>query len=146
MNIPKELYEISELLHTQNNRCTADPIFMLQEKRRVYGLSHEYSNELVWIDMEDGCDELPDPENDEQEIEYENNEFYELVGFYDEWIDVKPFFTEKAALNYIDYNSHRHSGELRTYAESLYRNPEMIAIRNFLLSLTNQRTEPQQKQ
>ena len=95
MSIPEELIEISKCLQQQNNRCTADPVFIVQEKRRMYGLSHEYSDELVWIDMEDGCDELPDPENDEQETEYENNEFYELVGFYDEWINVQTFFTER---------------------------------------------------
>ena len=43
------LKEAKELLTTQNNRCTRDPIYCIMEKRRIYGFSEDYSSDFVWV-------------------------------------------------------------------------------------------------
>jgi predicted CopG family antitoxin len=42
------LKEAKHLLNTQDNRCTRDPIYCIMEKKRIYGLSEDYSSDYVW--------------------------------------------------------------------------------------------------
>jgi len=79
-------------MHTQDNRITADPIFVVQERKGRNG----------------------------------------------HFCDVTFCFTDVGAQNYIDVNGHNHRGELRIFVKSLWRNAEMIAVRNHLMSLTEE--------
>lgn len=126
-----ELHEIAKELKTQDNRFTSDPIFLVQEKVRIYGMDMNYSGDGQWMhnDGEPVDEEIAaelDPWGD-----YDN---YELVGYLDQWQFVQPFFTEKSAQQYIDSNSYRH-GELRIYVQSGYRNPEFQAMRKFAMQI-----------
>lgn len=132
-----KLKSIGELLRTQDNRCTSDPFFLVQESRRFYGVDTDYSDKEVWLHI-DG-DEVTDEKEIEALEENERNDVknpdHYKVGYLDRWEYVTGCFTEQACKDYIATNSHRHKGELRIYADSLYRNPEMIAVRNALLAL-----------
>lgn len=59
------------------------------------------------------------------------------VGYIDIWEVISCFFTEKGAEKYLQENSHRFSHYIKTdiYVDTLYRNTEMIAVREFLLSI-----------
>lgn len=135
----EKLKEIQHELKTQDNRITADPIFLVEECIRIYGMDKSYADDdqIIWYH----CDGM-EADEDEKAIldELEENcekieDCWKKVAFMDKWIPVQSFFTEKAALEYIERNKHRHSGKLRTYADSLYRNPEMKMIRDYILNI-----------
>lgn len=144
--IPQALRDIAANLATQDNCCTSDGIWLVQKKVRQTGLDPEYSDSYIWIDHVNDYIEVTDPKEIERLEELsekwtltkdEQEEFncYLKTGYIDRWETVQPFFTEVEADRYIAANRHRHDGQLRTYVEWGGRNPEWMAIRNFLLSL-----------
>lgn len=72
------LKKCKELLNTQDNRCTANPIYAFQCKKRIYGISRYHTDEYVWYEL--GGDVYDVWETDEELYEYLMDEFYdELV-------------------------------------------------------------------
>lgn len=120
-NAGARLQEIAARLRTQDNRITENPMFCVQQKRRVTGLHRDYSDNTVWI--LDG--EKVDPET-EGAREY---------GIQDHWETVMTAFTEDGCKEYLRLNGH-NLREPRIYVESFNRCPEMIAIREWLLALS----------
>jgi hypothetical protein len=121
--IETTLVKIGEEILKQDNRCTAYPIFQVRGKRRIYGMDPDYTDNPVWVDLENECEEVDPPDD-------ENNTSLLKTGYVEIWEVITCAFTEKACLEYIEKNKHRHSSyvKLDVYADSLYRNPEMIAI------------------
>lgn len=136
MNLPS-LSSIGQNLRTQNNRMTADPIFLVQQKVRDYGLDTDYadSHEITWIDQDS---EVDASERIRLEAEYDKTldipDGYHRTAFRDRWETVQPFFTEQGAKDYIAINGH-NLREPRIYVDSAYRNAEWQAIRAFLMDL-----------
>ena len=141
--------EIGALLKTQDNRITADPIFIVQERHRVYGMDSDYADDYhyEWLDVDSG-DRIP--ATPEQSIKLDRRRagdlptrvycdnvgeslLFERVWYTDIWINVQPFFTEAAAQTWIKCNQHNYERPLRVYAESAYNNPEWKAIRKWLM-------------
>jgi hypothetical protein len=116
-----ELQLIGERLRTQDNRITQNPMFCVQQKRRIYGLDPRWTDNTVWYRngemVEDGTEENA-----------------ERVGYLDYWETVMVAFTEGGCNEYLRQNGHNLK-EPRIYVESFNRCPEMIAIRDFLMSL-----------
>ena len=145
IDIPRDILDIAERLRTQDNRITADPIFVVQEEKRVYGMDASYSDNIAWLHA-DECHEVDAKlarrleklfwDSCEPKTQKRIDERYTRTGYFDEWVNVQPFFTEDAADAYCDTQKHRHKGKLRVFADSAYRNPEWRAVRKFLLSLT----------
>lgn len=125
--------ETQKQLNDQDNAITADPLFIVQQRNRVYGIDLEYAPEAAWFYTEDSEYEEATPlEARVLDASDEVPEFWEKIGYYDSWEYVQPFFTRKAAEKYIEANRHRLT-DPRVFVESLYRNPEMQAIRSALL-------------
>lgn len=126
-----ELAEIGERLRTQDNRGTNNPMFCVQGRRRVFGLDPKWCDDPVWIDTEDGARQVDPPEDEENPPE-----FYEKTGYFDYWETLAVCFTEKGCEDHLALNGHnyRHFEEVRIYAESFHRNPEMVAVLEFLKS------------
>lgn len=127
--------EIGERLRTQDNRITADPMFLVQELKRHYGIDTDYSDDIAWRSAE--YDEVSPAKSKKLEAKYRAgcsvpNE-YTRTAYRDEWTYVMCFFTEAAADFYIKTKSHHHNGKLRTYAGSAHDNPEWKAIRKLLM-------------
>ena len=142
--IPQTLLDIATNLATQDSRMTNNPQFLVQKKARHTGMDLDYSDNHIWIDGNgeevidqneidrlDDLDHLAFPSKEET-LELVRNT---KTGYIDRWETVQPFFTEVEANHFIEANKHRHNGELRTYVDSAYHNPEWQAVRNFLLSL-----------
>lgn len=134
-----ELPQIGERLRTQDNRITADPIFLVQELKRTYGIDTGYDPKIAWL-HDDEYVEVDGTKFVELEDAYaesgeDNPPGYRRVGYAETWEYVQPFFTEAAADAYIKAMRHRHSGQLRTYADSAYRNWEWQAVRKSLMEL-----------
>lgn len=127
---------IGERMRTQDNRITSHPMFLVQRKRRIYGIDPDCDPLIAWLHSDESV------EVDKESAEYmehvfqergEETEGYRRVGYAEEWEYVMCFFTEAAADDFIAHNAHRHDGELRTYVDSGHRNPEWQAVREHLL-------------
>lgn len=126
------LGEIADRLKTQDNRSTKYPIFQVRGLRRIYGMDLDYCDDPVWIDTEDGAIEV-DPPDDEDDP----GDYIIQTGYIDVWEVLAVFFTEEGCKEHLRMMGHRyrHYREVDIYVDSLYRCPEMLTIRNFLLSL-----------
>jgi hypothetical protein len=135
--VPDWLHEIAERIRTQDNRATAHPIFVVQEKVRDYGYDTDYTDDTVWLDDYQNHHEATEEEARQlDDGTLDPDDGWTKVGYHDRWEFVQPFFTEAAADRYIETNGHRHSGVLRVYADSAYRNTEWIRLREWLKALT----------
>lgn len=117
------LSRIKRRLSEQDNRSTESPIFLLQEKC-YYLTTSDYVEEIAWVDTEG---HLYHEEPDKEEVE-DYEEVY--VGHY--WQTKECFFTEQAAKDHQKSRGYAYN-KTRIYAESLYKNPEMKFIREFLM-------------
>jgi hypothetical protein len=131
------LMDIARRLRDQDNRCTHEPMFCVQQKRREVGFDPAYSSETVWINMQSGdYEEVPPETPDAQEF-----------GYKDYWETVMVCFTLSGCQDYLKANGHNLK-ETRIYVESFSRCDEMIRIRHALLALlcgTAQSKEPTTK-
>lgn len=127
-----DLIELSNRIKTQDNRCTAYPIFQVRGLRRIYGIDADFTDSHVWLD-EEGY-EIEGPVDEENPPEGAVK-----TGYMETWQVIQEFFSEESALEFQARNAHRHSHYVRTdvYVDSLYRNPEMIAVRDHLINLSD---------
>lgn len=158
-----ELADIGERIVADNHvngHCTADPVFVVQERKRVYGIDTEYDPLIEWQhgDEYTALDEAQaklaedffqetgwepkfiaagvafgnyiDPEPARDTDDYVSD--LKRVGYVEYWEFVQPFFTEASAEHFIATNSHNYSKGLRVYVDSAYRNWEWQAIRAYL--------------
>lgn len=142
----EELLEISKLMREQDNRSTQYPIFIVVEKKKIYGVDENWSNgrerkedydeplcdrceaiaEGNGPDIPDECDDCPS-----DAFVYYREEDHEpnlMAGF---------FLTEKACKNHIEYNDY-HYTKPSSYVVSAWRNPEMVAVMQSILKLTGE--------
>lgn len=140
-NIPPELRAIGELLRTQDNRVTDQPMFIVQEKRIVIGFDPDYSQgdeDIVW--WIDDCQYfMGDELFEKMERAYEETsdipENWHRHGFTTEWVYVTACFTEQGCKDYLAKNGHNLK-EPRIYADGSYRNAEFRLIRDWLMTLS----------
>jgi hypothetical protein len=119
------LMDIARRLRDQDNRCTHEPMFCVQQKRREVGFDPAYSSETVWVNMQSGdYEEVPPETPGAQEF-----------GYKDYWETVMVCFTEQGCQDYLKANGHNLK-ETRIYVESFSRCDEMIRIRHALLALS----------
>jgi ADP-ribose pyrophosphatase YjhB (NUDIX family) len=129
------LHEIGRALLTQNNRATDAPIFIVEEKHRVYGFDTAYSDDVAWLDTD--SEEASPEEHARLEAGWEESsdepDGWTRTAYQDEWRFVTACFTEAGCQQYIQRNGHNHRGELRIYAAGSYRNEEFRTVRTFLM-------------
>jgi len=134
------LTEISKLLHTQDNRITDQPIFVVQRKVRDWGFKNGYAENFAWLDSSNEYCEADKKQARILDRAYERGKdtgAWQKVGYRDRWEFVTACFTEQGCKDYIRLNGH-NLGETRIYADSSYRNNEFRLVRNFLLGLTRE--------
>lgn len=105
----EDLERIAHELNTQDNRITADPLFCVFQKERIYGITRGYSDTF------------------EQDDDGEKFYYFERDCF------VNAHFTEKAAKEHIRINGHNLKSPF-IFVTSLWRCEEMKNIRNALAS------------
>ena len=133
------LIHMSEQVRTQDNLATRNPIFMVQRRRRIYGMNTEWVDDVAWM-SEDGEYEATGDERMELEEWFiktgdDEHNGYHRVGYIDIWENIQPFFTREGAERYLRDNEHNLKPEAQIYVESGYRNTEWQAIRALLLRL-----------
>jgi len=130
---------IGEKLRVQDNRATSHPIFVVQQRLRIYGFDPTYGDRIAWLDDEK---EVKGSLALSLEAGYEKNHHepdgYTRTAYRDEYEFVTACLTEAAADAFIEANRHNLC-DPRVYAASGYRNSEWIAVRKFFLSLAETR-------
>lgn len=127
---------IGEQLRTQDNLCTADPMFCVQILVRDVGYDASFVDQRCWVDSAneeiryDDDDGFQEPEGDE----------WDKFGYRDRWETVMVCFTRKGCEEHLRLDGHNlerraHNGQVRIYVESFRRNPEMQAIREMLMEI-----------
>lgn len=121
----------------QDNHCTAHPIFVVQQRRRIYGLDPAYVDECVWISADESI-EADAAETATLNAQYEETgrepDNWIRTAYIDSWEFVTACLTQAGADAYI--SSQRHNlKEPRVYVESGYRNREWIGLREALKAL-----------
>jgi len=141
-----------------NDHCTAYPIFMVQRKRRTWGIDPAYTENFTWFHGDDsdelyGADLLaaerfyrshciaPKYISDgiaygpgHSSADFGDCDYYShlrRVGYVDTWENEQPFFTRAGAERYIKENGH-NLREPRIYVECAFRNREWQAMREHL--------------
>ena len=135
----RDITEIANDLTAQDNRCTDQPIFIVQQKKRIYGLDPNYCEDIKQVewrteDFEYAADEAESAEMEEAFQETGDvKDGWMRVVFMDIWEFVTACFTEQGCKDYIAANGHNLK-EPRIYAEGSFRNEEWQTVRKFLLS------------
>jgi len=136
------LLKIGELLRTQYNRITDQPMFIVQQKIRDYGYDSNHCDDYDWLDLYSGdynrADERETRILDKMHERYRKIDGWEQVYYRDRWEFVTACFTEQGCKDYLAINKHNLK-ETRIYADGSYRNHEYQLVRNFLMSLKEEK-------
>jgi hypothetical protein len=138
VDIPKELKAIGENIRTQDNRATDAPMFIVQQKKRIWGVDSDCSSDFVWVNVD--ADNTVANESEAailDQLEAEHKEVpdgWDRAGFVDTWEFVTACFTERGCEDYIKANGH-NLNEPRIYAAGSYRNEEFRSVREILKGL-----------
>lgn len=129
--IAERIAALAVQVATQDNDFTAEPIWVVQARDRIYGMDSDYSDSIVYID-DDGNEASPE-ELASIDARIAAGELWTETYYIDRWRTVQTFLTRDGAERFLRSNRHRHR-ELRIFSESAHRNQEMLAIREWLLS------------
>lgn len=135
------LEDIGHRLKTQDNRMTQNPMFCVKIKRRDVGYYSDYATGQCWHSFE-SMETVYDDDPDFKEPEGGD---WEQFGYVDRWETVMVAFTEKGCEEYLELNGHNDRrqafrGEVQIYADSFNCCPEMLTVRQYLISLAPHET------
>lgn len=132
-------------LNTQDNRITADPLFLVEQKNRVYGVDPDYNTQgYIWVNEDDSSESYDTDEDLKAHLLSKGKPVEEIDWTFDDTIEIGEttykklhyheyyefvcaHFTEAAADRYIKLNRH-NLNEPRTYVSSQYRCHEWNAV------------------
>jgi len=147
--IPVEVPEIIRVIGQRllddarkNDHYTAHPVFIVEQRRDICGIDPDYTEDIAWLDE--------DSERVSAEeaalLEARHDETGEVpagftrTGSTEHWKHVNTYLTHQAAMASI-----KNGGDHRVVVESAYRNSEIQAVREFLMSLAAAPTQPVQE-
>lgn len=126
-----ELLNLSEMgkrMLTQDPRATSHPIYLVRQRRRIYGLDSDYTDQFVYVYRDDGTEYGAELKAGDDPADFRR------VGIRDIWVSVQPFFTNFEAERFIRANAHNLT-DPHVYVESGYLNREWIAARAHFLEM-----------
>jgi hypothetical protein len=156
--------EVRDRLWTQDNRCTGDPLFIIQQKRRMYGIEsgwHDSATGYIWTDRDDPeysfdsdadllehlnenlnekDESLLTAEDLEDAIELSLHEVLQITGhtydkiYYQEVWEFVCAHFTEEAANIYVTQNAHNLKEPRVYVTSQYRCHEWNAVRRFLMT------------
>lgn len=134
LKLPPELYTIGELIRTQDNRITDQPIFVVFQKREIIGSDEHSPSRICWV--WDG-EEVSELRAKRLEALYQNGR--DIRG-YDRYAmqEVDEFvtacFTEHGCKDFLRQNGH-NLRQPYIYACGSFRNNEYQLVRNWLAGI-----------
>lgn len=139
-----ELRQIGDLIHTQDNRITDQPIFVVEKSVMVITDSDYGYDATEWVNVESGEYEKAS-DTKARRLDLLNEDWRETGDwkkFYlkEVWEFVTCCFTEQGCKDYISRNRH-NLGKVRIYAYGSYRNTEWQTVRDHLKSKASRKTK-----
>lgn len=132
------LTRLAHELRTQDNLCTAHPMYVVQRLETDVGYDTDYTDKIGWTDSETLVTTKSDPERftrfeagNFSEDDDGDAEQWTRTGYVERWEFLQPFFAKSAAEEFIARNGHRF-GTMRMYVESGHRNQEWQLLREML--------------
>jgi len=133
-----ELEAIGELINSQDNRCTDQPMFAVMEKRGILTLDTHDHDRIEWVETESG-DYCEADETKARRLEalhqgHRDTPGWERYAIKDVDVFVTACFTEQGCKDFLARDGHNHRKPF-IYAFGSYRNGEYQTVRNWLKSL-----------
>ena len=134
VKLPAELYTIGELIRTQDNRITDQPMFVVFQKREIIGSDEHSPSRICWV--WDG-EEVSELRAKRLEVLYQDGRDtrgYDRYAMQEVDEFVTACFTEHGCKDYLRQNGHN----LRLpyiYACGSFRNNEYQLVRNWLAGI-----------
>jgi hypothetical protein len=126
MELTKEIFDdfISRLrYHNQGEgvkyHCTANPIFLVQKRERVYGFDSQYIDDYIWINVDNDhaeADTRTAKRLDALDDDGRDTSPWEKVYYVDRWEYVSTHLTKEAAEAFIVHKKHDYA-QLRVYVD-----------------------------
>ncbi len=140
-----DLAGIGRAIKTQDNRITNLPVFVVEQKRFIWGMDTDEADpeNIKWLHNDGEYSEVESDKADELESKfgetYDEPEGYVRRAFVQVWEFVTACFTEQGCKDYLAVNGH-NLREPRVYVYSAYRNAEWETIRTALINSTEATT------
>jgi hypothetical protein len=130
-----DIAEIGNLICTQDNRITDQPIFIVERQRTEWGYAPGYSDDYKWLNSENDYDEADEEQAERLDaIDDECGDLgcWEKVYYKHYWGFVTACFTEQGCKDYLARDGH-NLGVTRIFAAGSYRNHEWQTVRRYLM-------------
>lgn len=134
VKLPPELYTIGELIRTQDNRITDQPMFVVFQKREIIGSDEHSPSRVCWVWDGEEVSELRAKRLEALYHDGRDTRGYERYAMQEVDEFVTACFTEHGCKDYLRQNGHN----LRLpyiYACGSFRNNEYQLVRNWLAGI-----------
>ncbi|MED6028518.1 hypothetical protein [Klebsiella pneumoniae] len=134
VKLPAELYTIGELIRTQDNRITDQPMFVVFQKREIIGSDEHSPSRICWVWDGEEVSELRAKRLEALYQDGRDTRGYNRYAMQEVDEFVTPCFTEHGCKDYLRQNGHN----LRLpyiYACGSFRNNEYQLVRNWLAGI-----------
>ncbi|HHL7520057.1 TPA: ead/Ea22-like family protein [Klebsiella pneumoniae] len=134
VNLPAELYTIGELIRTQDNRITDQPMFVVFQKREIIGSDEHSPSRICWVWDGEEVSELRAKRLEALYQDGRDTRGYDRYAMQEVDEFVTACFTEHGCKDYLRQNGHN----LRLpyiYACGSFRNNEYQLVRNWLAGI-----------
>ncbi|HBT3381417.1 TPA: ead/Ea22-like family protein [Klebsiella aerogenes] len=134
MKLPPELYTIGELIRTQDNRITDQPMFVVFQKREIIGSDEHSPSRICWVWDGEEVSELRAKRLEALYQDGRDTRGYDRYAMQEVDEFVTACFTEHGCKEYLRQNGHN----LRLpyiYACGSFRNNEYQLVRNWLAGI-----------
>ncbi|HEN5332889.1 TPA: ead/Ea22-like family protein [Klebsiella quasipneumoniae] len=131
---PAELYTIGELIRTQDNRITDQPMFVVFQKREIIGSDEHSPSRICWVWDGEEVSELRAKRLEALYQDGRDTRGYDRYAMQEVDEFVTACFTEHGCKDYLRQNGHN----LRLpyiYACGSFRNNEYQLVRNWLAGI-----------
>lgn len=134
VKLPTELYTIGELIRTQDNRITDQPMFVVFQKREIIGSDEHSPSRICWVWDGEEVSELRAKRLEALYQDGRDTRGYDRYAMQEVDEFVTACFTEHGCKEYLRQNGHN----LRLpyiYACGSFRNNEYQLVRNWLAGI-----------
>lgn len=134
LKLPPELYTIGELIRTQDNRITDQPMFVVFQKREIIGSDEHSPSRICWVWDGEEASELRAKRLEALYQDGRDTRGYDRYAMQEVDEFVTACFTEHGCKDFLRQNGH-NLRQPYIYACGSFRNNEYQLVRNWLAGI-----------
>ncbi|EHT05866.1 hypothetical protein HMPREF9694_05414 [Klebsiella michiganensis] len=134
VKLPPELYTIGELIRTQDNRITDQPMFVVFQKREIIGSDEHSPSRICWVWDGEEVSELRAKRLEALYQDGRDTRGYDRYAMQEVDDFVTACFTENGCKDFLRQNGH-NLRQPYIYACGSFRNNEYQLVRNWLAGI-----------